>query len=66
MSYVAGVKLIVCFTKSLTRPNYMLIYFFYFYMVVRSRLIINYISNLLLNLMDISNGPILYHPKTHE
>ncbi len=52
MSYLAGVKLIVCFTKPLSRPNLMLIYYFYFYMAVRSVLIIHYISNLLLNLLE--------------
>ncbi len=67
MSYIAGVKLIVCFTKSLSRPNLMLIYYFYFYMAVRSVLIIHYISNLLLNLMErYFEWANVVSPKTHD
>ncbi len=52
MSYLAGVKLIVCFKKSLTRPNLVLIYYFYLYMAVRSVVINRYISDLLWNLIE--------------
>ncbi len=62
--YLTGVELIVCFTKSVTRPNWMLICYLYFYMAVRSVLIIHNISNLPLNLMERYFNFV--SPKTHE